>query len=229
MNLGVYISTRNDENLIEDCIRPIKKFFPQVVVIDVGSEDNTIKNAKNLGVKIHDLGEISKIDYTILKQEYCNRHDWAFWVDSDEIYPEGSLIKIKNRLKDPNYPYSTINVLWKILKVKNGKLYETEETKDLCACGRLFNPNHHYYTRAWPKEVHECINHSRKRCSKEPKGLNGIFCWHCVLLNRSSSIVEITGRRKKRLEKIKIYEKYTWKEIPVLPWKNSTPEALKEI
>jgi glycosyltransferase involved in cell wall biosynthesis len=227
-SLGVYVPTRDDENLIGPCLQALVSRFPELVVLDIGSKDNTIREAKKFGVEIHKIGLISGKEYTELKCEYSKKHEWVFWIDSDEIYPEESLIKIERRLKDPDYEYSTINILWKVLKIRNGYIYETKSTEKLCGKGKLFKPSNHLYRRAWPREVLDCREHSQAECSKEPRGLNGLYCWHGVLLNRSSSIREDTLRRKKRIGKIAEYEQYDWIEIDELPWGSGNLELLKE-
>jgi len=231
MNLGVYISTQNEENLITLCIKSIQRVFPQVELIDLGSEDRTVERARKTEIPIHRVGQIHGEEYPHLKNHFCRKDDWVFWIDSDEIYPMESLLKIKKRLEKPTH--STINVHWRVLKIEDEEILTTIDHERLCGNGKLYDTKTHFCRRAWPKEVLACSfhhkkDHKREDCTKELRGLNGIYCWHAVLLNRSQ--IELTGRRKKRVSKLTDYGmQYEWKKIPKFPWDEDIPELMKQL
>lgn len=217
-NLGVYVTIRNDERLIRPCLTPLMKVFPQVKVIDVGSEDNSLNIIKHLGVPVEEKGVISGREYTDLKNEYGKKHDWVFWVDSDEIYEEGMLKKIKEiRIGDPKH--ESMRVFWKFV------------TEDLRSSSyknagiKAFNPNVFYFRRAWPREVVSYVgdkeSYWRKlgiRQEHDVSKFNGIWCWHGRLLKRSS-IKEETPKRKKREALFNSLNKeLKWEQLFKFPW-----------
>jgi len=230
MNLGVYISTQNEENLITLCINSIKKVFPQVELIDLGSEDSTVEKAEKTDIPINIIGQIHGEEYPHIKNYFSRNHDWMFWIDSDEIYPIESLLKIQKRLENPTN--STINVHWRVLKIDKGEIFTTIDNENLCGNGKLYDTRAHFCRRAWPKEVLDCLlhfqaDHKREDCTKELRGLNGIYCWHAVLLKRSQ--IEMTFRKKKRLSKIADYGiQYEWKKLSKFPWDEEIPELMKQ-
>ena len=50
--LSVVITTKNEEENIERCIKSTQPLANEVIVIDSGSEDRTVEIAKNLGAKV---------------------------------------------------------------------------------------------------------------------------------------------------------------------------------
>ncbi len=50
--VGVLILTRNEEQNIKDCIESCQAFADEILVIDDGSEDNTVSIAESLGAKV---------------------------------------------------------------------------------------------------------------------------------------------------------------------------------
>ncbi len=154
-----------------------------------------------------------------------------WWIDGDEVYPLESILKIKEKLKNPEH--TALNVHWRVLKIENGEIFTTIDHERLCAIGKLYETKAHFCRRAWPKEVLDCSlhytsDHKREGCTKESRGLNDIYCWHGVLLNRSP--IELTTRRKKRVSKLIDYGvQYEWKKLPSFPWEEEIPELMKQL
>ena len=92
MNIGVYITLLNDEYLIPYSFAAIHKFFPEVKVLDFGSEDSSCNRIPKKS--LIRCGKQNPKDYITLKNEFSSKHDQVFWIDADEIYPESSLRKI---------------------------------------------------------------------------------------------------------------------------------------
>lgn len=87
MKLSVVILTQNSEKVIEDCIKSAK-FADEVLVLDGGSEDNTIEIIKNSGVRVE---QFRFCNFSEQKQKSVDlaKNNWVFSLDSDErITPE---------------------------------------------------------------------------------------------------------------------------------------------
>lgn len=102
--LSVIILSKNEEDVIADCIESIKDLANEIIVIDSKSSDRTVDIAKRLGCRviIHEFKNFSDSRNFVLSHA---RGQWVLYLDADEratpefIYEVRSLI----RKKDPPY------------------------------------------------------------------------------------------------------------------------------
>jgi len=80
--LSVAIITKNEENRIKACLESVK-WADEIIVVDSGSEDNTLKIAREYTEKIF---EVSLQDFSSLRNLATEKTsgDWVLFVDSDE-------------------------------------------------------------------------------------------------------------------------------------------------
>ena len=52
MTLSVIIITKNEEQMIRDCLQSVS-WADEIIVVDSGSNDNTVGICKNLGAQVH--------------------------------------------------------------------------------------------------------------------------------------------------------------------------------
>jgi glycosyltransferase involved in cell wall biosynthesis len=211
MNVGVYITVLDDEYNISACVRNVKKVFPRVEVIDLGSRDSTINKVKDLGVPVHEFKKVDGAMFTRIKNEFSEKHDWVVWIDSDEIYLPGCLEDMKAKIR--NTKHESIRVSWRLIKEEAGQIYMSNSLL-INGC-KAYNTNKFRFKRAWPREVLEDLD---ENVSKEPKHhFNGIWCYHMVLLPRSSQ-PENRARERKRKERARIYDELEWLKISEIPF-----------
>lgn len=227
MDLGVYVSTLDEEIFISSALKNVIKVFPQVEVIDLGSRDATVPIVQSLGVPVNEHvlpNKSSKYSFdgpaqawTELKNEYANKHDWILLLDGDEIFDEENLRRLKAKaLADPVI-YTAYHIGWKMLREVNGQ----KQVSEMKPSGtKLYRSADYSFDRGWPGEIlkrNPSVINNRER-NKEPKEYTDVWCWHAVLLNRSSS-PERTARRKKRIERWKYYdEQLSWEDVDKWPW-----------
>ena len=91
--ISVRIPILNEERLISHMLPPILSNFDDVIVIDLGSEDGTLRKLKKFKVRVEQHKRLTGKEFTALKNKYSNEilHRYAFWVDGDEIYEQGPL------------------------------------------------------------------------------------------------------------------------------------------
>lgn len=82
--LSVVIHTKNEEKMIVDCIKSVKKIADEIIVADMNSSDKTIELARNLGARIvsvpvYDFVEPAR-NFAISKA----KNDWILVLDADE-------------------------------------------------------------------------------------------------------------------------------------------------
>jgi len=208
MDLGVYITLKDDERLVGECIRRARKVFPQVVVYDIGSIDGSIRNAEQQGAEVRSAPPIkAAIDYTTWKNEIGEKHDYVFWIDADEWWPETALLNVRDQIE---LGADLVAGYWRNLREEDERLLVSSPTTR----GRVaWDTRIYHLCRAWPRE---------RLCRKDGEemmnnpGDPAVYCWHGVLLKRTS-VPEGKARRDKRLFRIELFQKLEWRETS---WEN---------
>jgi hypothetical protein len=207
VNIGVYITLLNDEYILPYCLSPLLKVFPQVKVLDFGSTDNSCSKVPSDKLIKH--GKMDPVDYITLKNEYGKPHDQVFWIDADEVYPISVLEKLRDKMHEKP---DQIFTYWRNVMVKPDlSVYVEQPFLRGTSCWR---PLYNELKRAWPNER---LTHLRNRKYLPVKHDPELFCWHGVLLNRSS--VECAkSRYKKRQERyVEAMGRATWTPY-FMPW-----------
>lgn len=218
MNLGVYVSTLDEEVLIEAVLTSIIKEFPKVEVIDLGSTDCTLGIVSEFNVPIHkhvpeEIGDgHAGRGWTALKNQYADKHDWVFFVDGDEIYNIENLKLLKTKLY--NGTHTAYRTGWKVVREVNGQ----KQISDMRVNGaKLYKSSDYSFGRAWPLETLHGNSDFKFGC-EERKDCN-VWCWHGVLLERTKSVEEAKVRQVKRKNKYIEYDtELTWTNIEEWPW-----------
>lgn len=95
--ISVLIITKDEEDVIEDCIKSVKDFAAEIIVIDGGSTDNTIKLAEKLGAKVIKNPFKNFSDQRNLALSAAH-NDWIFYIDSDERATEKFIFELKEKV-----------------------------------------------------------------------------------------------------------------------------------
>ena len=106
--LSIVILTKNEERNIERCIKPLLKLSNDILIIDNGSIDNTLKIAKDLGAKIH---HVEWLGYGNTKNvgNLFATNDWILSVDADEEMNEklvGEIVQVFSKKMNENNVYT---------------------------------------------------------------------------------------------------------------------------
>ena len=223
MDLGVYISTLNEEVLIEAALKNVIKVFPQVRVIDLGSKDLTLDIVRGLNVPINEHVFTRKSakysfdgpaqQWIALKNEYADKHEWILLLDGDEIFDEENLLKLKAKAESGEH--TAYHIGWRMVREVGTKI----QVSNMIPSGaKLYKSSDYYFRRGWPNEVLAARDPAVIPKNEDSKFDCDIWCWHGVLLNRSS-VPEHTPRRKKRIERYNYYDaQLEWETVDKLPW-----------
>lgn len=108
---------KNEQEFLEDCLRSVSDIADEIIILDTGSTDNSLKIAQKYKAKIHKFKWID--DFSAARNESI-RHasgDWVLWLDADERFlsesiselkqiirplpkPTGYIVQIQNRMAD---------------------------------------------------------------------------------------------------------------------------------
>jgi len=86
MQISAIIVTFNEERRLEDCLRSLAK-FDDVIVVDLGSSDQSVEIAKSLKFKVisHPWVPIGEMVLPAIMPKMKN--DWILRIDPDEVMP----------------------------------------------------------------------------------------------------------------------------------------------
>lgn len=102
MKISGCLIVKNEENNIRNCINSCKKIVDEIILVDTGSSDNTVKIARKLGAKIFyykwDNNFSNARNYAISKA----KGDWILFLDADEHFSNPLDIKFLNKLQEYN-------------------------------------------------------------------------------------------------------------------------------
>ena len=93
--LSLCMIVKNEEENLPQCLEPVKDAFDQIVVVDTGSEDNTVEIAKNYGAEVHYFPWID--DFSAARNESLKHAtgDWIFWLDADDRMERQEALKLR--------------------------------------------------------------------------------------------------------------------------------------
>jgi len=151
-------------------------------------------------------------EWTRLKNYYASKHDWAFFIDGDEIYNEENLLKVKTKIESGRY--TAYRCGWK--NIREGGPKGLQQSNMIVNGPKIYKTSDYAFSRGWPNEV---LRPAKGKYNKEPEKECNVWCWHGVLMPRTNSIEEDRARVKKRQGKLKEYETLEWEDVYKWPWK----------
>lgn len=86
-DITAIILTKNEQKNIEECITAIKDFAKRIVVVDSGSDDETVEIARGLGVDVYDHpfeDYSTQFNWAIENTDITT--EWIMRIDADEFY-----------------------------------------------------------------------------------------------------------------------------------------------
>ncbi|ERK47997.1 glycosyltransferase [Leptotrichia wadei] len=88
-SLSVCMIVKNEEKILEDCLKSVLPVADEIIVVDNGSSDNSLSILKNYGCKIID-GSQFYVDEA--RNLYLNaaKSEWILIIDADERLDENS-------------------------------------------------------------------------------------------------------------------------------------------
>jgi glycosyltransferase involved in cell wall biosynthesis len=79
---------KNEERVLDACLKSVKPYVDEIVFVDTGSTDRTVEIALSQGAKLFHFPWIN--DFSAARNfslaQACG--DWIFWVDCDDTLPE---------------------------------------------------------------------------------------------------------------------------------------------
>lgn len=118
MNLSVVLAVQNEEENIGECLASIKSIADEIIVVDDGSNDNTVEAAKKHSAKVYSF--IHKNNFHETKQFAIEKAkgDWILQLDADERVSDSLASELKKII---SYSDDEIDAYQKIQIKNNSK------------------------------------------------------------------------------------------------------------
>lgn len=144
MRLSVIILTKNEEKTIEKCIESVS-FADEVIIIDNGSDDNTINKAKKAGGQVFsfETENFSELRNYGIKLAHGK---WLLYIDADEIVSRELKNSILNRISLDTQEFAGFSLKRKNYYLGNHEWPGFEELERLFLKDSL---------KGWKGRVHE--------------------------------------------------------------------------
>ena len=113
IKLSAYIITLNEEKRLAKTLAALQQVADEIVVVDSGSTDNTVKIAQEYGAKVIFHEWVSYANQKNFAQNQC-ANEWLLMIDADEVLSDDLIKEIMEVKKQPKY---------KVYKLRIGDMY----------------------------------------------------------------------------------------------------------
>ncbi|TSA55929.1 MAG: glycosyltransferase family 2 protein [Planctomycetaceae bacterium] len=100
-SLSCCIIVKNEAHRLTSLLKSLSPVCEQIVVVDTGSEDNTIQVAKDMGAEVSFFPWNDSFSCARNKSLKEARNPWILYVDADDLIPDNSLFSIAELKKNP--------------------------------------------------------------------------------------------------------------------------------
>jgi glycosyltransferase involved in cell wall biosynthesis len=85
--ISVILNTRNEENNIANAINSVRSWANEIVVMDMQSDDDTVRIAESLGARVFTFPRVINFDAARVAAVKHATSDWILLLDADEVIP----------------------------------------------------------------------------------------------------------------------------------------------
>ena len=106
--LSACLIVKNEAVLLQRCLESLRSFVDEIVVVDTGSDDNTIDIARRYDARIYHFNWID--DFSAARNESL-RHakgDWILYIDADEVVDAVNAAKIRQVISQKDITGATV-------------------------------------------------------------------------------------------------------------------------
>lgn len=156
--LSLCMIVRDEEDFLVGCLESVREVVDEIVILDTGSSDDTIKIAEDFGAAIYTFSW--RDDFSMARNESIKHAhgDWILWLDADERLIPESIPVLKGLLKPEKRP-----VIYEVT-IKN--IRPNGDSYSLSSAHRLFtNKKGIYFTG----RIHEQLSPSVAKLGGEER------------------------------------------------------------
>lgn len=104
IRLSVCMIVKNEEKFLSGCLESVGNIADQIVILDTGSTDNTVKIAEQYGAEIHTFDWCDDFAAARNASIAPAKGDWILWLDADERLTPESQAVLRREMTNENTP-----------------------------------------------------------------------------------------------------------------------------
>ncbi|MEE4202352.1 MAG: glycosyltransferase family 2 protein [Halieaceae bacterium] len=134
--LSCFVIVCNEADRIEACLAPLAGWVDQLIVLDSGSEDNTVALARKYTDEVHET-DWPGFGAQRNRALSLTKHEWVLNIDADEVVTERLKEEIDRVLSRSELPYNLIEIPWRTMLLGKPLRFGRYSSPQ----GKLFNKN----------------------------------------------------------------------------------------
>ena len=100
--LSICMIVKNEEEALPKCLSSIQGLADELIVVDTGSTDRTVKIVQSFGAKVYHFAWNDNFSDARNESLKHATGDWILWLDADDILPKTHHATIRRLLGQPN-------------------------------------------------------------------------------------------------------------------------------
>lgn len=112
--LSCFVIACNEADRIEACLAPLSGWVDQLVVLDSGSQDDTVSLAKQYTDEVHETDWPGYGAQRNRALALCE-HEWVLNIDADEVITEALKAEIDQTLSADPLTYNLVEIPWRTM------------------------------------------------------------------------------------------------------------------
>lgn len=181
---------KNEEALLARCLDSVRRVVDQIVIVDTGSEDETLRIAERYGAEIHHYKWRDDFSAARNRSLQYAKGDWILWMDADEYLLPDSVPKLKRLLVAESRPV--------IYKIQIQNLQSDQKAVSLSDAHRLFT---NWKGIRFSGRIHEQIYPSAKAVGAAERE-SEVYLYHLGYSYTGEKAARKNRRNKKLLERM---------------------------
>ena len=115
--ISACVIVKNEEANLPQWLRCVKSLADEWIVVDTGSEDNTINIAKEAGAKVYSFSWCN--DFSAAKNYALSQasYEWIVFLDADEYFSPSDIPKIKAKIKKKHHDKMLVGFICKLINI----------------------------------------------------------------------------------------------------------------
>lgn len=183
MRISGCIITKNEENNIASCINSMKSIVDEIIVVDTGSEDDTIRIAEELGAFV--FKHRWENDFSRARNSALEKAggDWILFLDADERFHEDSIPRVRPIIEKV-HPHRNIE------GIKCGIIHLNEDTGGIVGNDEILRIFRKYKKLRYVNKIHEELrnNGAPVKCFNGRNELSIVHTGYSASIQRDKAI-----------------------------------------
>ncbi len=110
--ISCFVIACNEEDRIENCLKPLAGWVDELIVLDSGSTDDTVEIARRYCDKVYQTDWPGFGAQRNRALSYC-QHEWVLNIDADEVVTDALKSEINDLLSLDRIPANLIKIPWR--------------------------------------------------------------------------------------------------------------------